>query len=318
MALNLKPGREYSWEEVGEAFDWNPNLFGRAGGMISRPAHNAVLLITNSREGRTFDYGDEWKNGDLIYAGQGLSGDQEFSGVNRFTAENSRDLFLFEYAGTRRLLFYGQVTCVDYWESTGFDKYDKNRRVYRFRLRLLNGKPKPPTKRRPRRERSHRERDPSSFKSRPFDPTRKPSQRRRSAPKDPESQRVLAEQADSTHQQTLRDFGLWLKDKGWVELGEMDGAIDLLAAHKGRRVLFEIKSIRAATERTRVRSGLAQLLEYRLFLGEEADGLCLVTSRPILDRRLWLLDSLGIGHAYVEDGKVTLSGTKSSRFLFGR
>ena len=163
-----------------------------------------MLLITSSSDGRTFDYGDEWKGGDLISAGQGLTGDQR---------------------STRR----------------------------------------PSPSQRPRRER-----DASSFKTRRFDPDRKPAERRRrSAPKDPERQLVLAEQADNLHQKTLKDF-------------------------------------------------LAQLLEYRLFLGEEKDGLCLGTSRPILDRRLWLLDSLGIGHAYVEDGEVTISGTSASRALFGR
>ncbi|HET7509732.1 MAG TPA: hypothetical protein VFJ65_05715 [Solirubrobacterales bacterium] len=323
MPTQLKPGRVYSWEEVGEVFAWNPNLFGRAGGMISRPEQNAVLLLTSSSDGRTFDYGDEWKDGDLIYAGQGLTGNQQLSGVNRFTAENSRDLFLFEYAGPRRLLFYGQVTCADHWESTDFDKNGESRRVYRFRLRLLNGKGKKEPKRRPPSQRQRRERDASSFKTRPFDPNRKSAERRRrSAPKDPERQLVLAEQADSLHQKTLTDFGLWLKARGWEELDEMEGAIDLLAVRRvrgqRRRVLFEIKGLTPTTERTRVRSGLAQLLEYRLFLGEQQDGLCLVTSRPILDRRLWLLDSLGIAHAYVEDGKVTVSGSKASRTLFGR
>jgi hypothetical protein len=286
--------------------------------MISRPAMDAVLLITNSNEGRTFDYGDRWKDGDLIYAGQGLLGDQQFTGVNRFTAENTRDLFLFEYAGSRRLLFHGQVRCVDYWESTGFDKEGEERRVYRFRLRLQDGKGRPAAKPRRRSKRPPRERDAASFKTRPFDPSRKATRRRRSAPKDPERQLVLAEQADELHQETLRDFGLWLRDEGWVELGEMDGAIDLLAARAGRRVLFEIKSLGPTTERARVRSGLAQLLEYRLFLGEETDGLCLVTNRPILDRRLWLLDSLGIGHAYVENGTVSISGTASSHSIFDR
>ena len=111
---------------------------------------------------------------------------------------------------------------------------------------------------------------------------------------------VLAEQADSLHQQTLSDFGLWLKERGWLELEEM------------------IKGISPQSERTRVRTGLAQLFEYRLRFGGQKDGLCLVTSRPIHVRRLRLLDSLGIGHAYVEDGKVTISGTKSSRAIFGR
>lgn len=100
----------------------------------------------------------------------------------------------------------------------------------------------------------------------------------------------------------------------------MDGAIDLMAtspaATNKRRTLFEIKSIRANTERTRVRSGLAQLLEYHLFLGEKNDRLCLVSDRPISERRLRLLDSLSIAHVFVEDGQVRVSGTRSTRALF--
>jgi hypothetical protein len=132
---------------------------------------------------------------------------------------------------------------------------------------------------------------------------------------------VLSEQADETHQRTLRTFGLWLRDNGWGNLEEIDGAIDLLAnlptsGSSQRRTLFEIKSIRGTTERTRVRAGLAQLLEYRLFLGAKGDRLCLVSDRPISERRLRLLDSLSIGHVYVEKDEVCISGTRSSRALF--
>ena len=89
-----------------------------------------------------------------------------------------------------------------------------------------------------------------------------------------------------------------------------------MARSRGRRVLFEIKSIRDRTERARVRSGLAQLLEYRYFLGRPGDHLCLVSNRPISVSRLRLLDSLSIAHLHVERGVVWVSDTDASRDLF--
>lgn len=317
----LRPGKTYSWIELGDHFGFKPQYLGSVGGMVPRPKLECLLLITHSQEGRTFDYGDKWDTEDeLIYAGRGLTGDQQLTGANRQVADNSQTLFLFEYAGKHRLLFHGEVSCVDHWQSTGFDKRQEERRVYRFRLRLLTGKGRRPAQRRAKRTASQ-ERDVSSFRSRPFDPDRRPSARRRETPGDPESRRVLAEQADKAHQETLRAFGLWLGAQGWIELSEMDGAIDLLANRPGPRhsgrVLFEIKSIDSdGKERTRVRSGLAQLLEYRLFFAEQRDRLCLVSNRPIQERRLRLLDSLGIGHVYVEDDEVHVSGTRSSRAIF--
>ncbi|HEY6731068.1 MAG TPA: hypothetical protein VI039_08600 [Solirubrobacterales bacterium] len=319
-APNLKEGRIYSWEQVATTFDFDPQYLGSVGGMVSRPQMNSLLLITHSQDGQSFSYGDEWDGEDLIYAGRGLTGDQELKGQNRQVAENSRELFLFEYGGRHQLLFHSRVRCVDYWQSTGFDKRGKERRVYRFRLRPLTSKKAPSGRR--KRPKAPAETPPdsgrhrASFKPRPFDPTRSPTQRRRSAPADPESQKVLAEQADKAHQDTLSTFGCWLRENGWSGLEEIDGAIDLLANSRSRRVLFEIKSVRPGTERSRVRGGLAQLLEYRLFLGEPSDKLCLVSDRPISERRLRLLDSLSIGHAYVEDGGVKVSGTRSSRRLF--
>ena len=317
----LRPGATYSWQAVAEKFGFKPRLFSVGGGMLSCPSLNALLLITSSDESSSFSYGDEWDKGDLIYAGKGLTGHQQLTGVNRFVAENSRELFLFEYAGAEKLLFHDRVTCVRHWESIAPDREGKDRRVYQFRLRLAKGKRSRPRLSQKDRDAESSPRNPSSFQPRPFDPDRKPSQRRQSAPEDQESRRVAQEQADQHHQATLRTFGLWLEKLGWTELEEIDGAIDLMANRPGakgpRRVLFEIKSSRPKSERGAVRGGLAQLLEYRLFLGSPKDKLCLVTNRPITTRRLRLLNALDIGHAYVEKRKVQISGTAASRAIFG-
>lgn len=319
-APQLSPGTTYTWEELGTAFQFPPDYLGLAGGMISRPKQESLLLITHGDGKGTFSYGDKWDGKDLIYAGRGLTGHQELKGQNRQVAENSRKLYLFESGGSRKLFFHGLVRCVDHWESTGFDKQGDERRVYRFRLTPI-GRHRA-ARRRPATASvggSADGRRASSFQARPFDPLRTPAERRRqSSPPDPESQRVLAEQADQAHQAILKAAGLWLQARGWTDLEEVDAAIDLQGRlpNASSRVLFEIKSIRPHSERAQVRSGLAQLLEYRLFLGSETDQLCLISDQPISERRLRLLDSLSIAHLYVEQDETYVSGTRTSRSLF--
>jgi hypothetical protein len=320
----LRPGAIYSWQTVARKFAFKPKFFSINGGMLSRPAFNSLLLITSFDQSSSFSYDDEWdpKTGDLIYAGKGLNGHQQLTGVNRYVAENSRELFLFEYAGAEKLLFHDRVSCIQHWEDIAPDKKGKDRRVYQFRLRLDGGNraQQKARSRKANRDADSSPRSTSSFKPRPFDPDRTPSQRRRSAPEDQESRRVAQEQADQNHQATLRTLGLWLEESGWTNLEEIDGAIDLRAKRPGRgdhrRVLFEIKSTRPKSERGAVRSGLAQLFEYRYLFGSSEDKLCLVTNRPINTQRRRLLNSLDIGHAYIEKGKVHISGTTASRAIF--
>jgi hypothetical protein len=51
---------------------------------------------------------------------------------------------------------------------------------------------------------------------------------------------------------------------------------------------------RPASELSRCRSGLAQLLEYRFEYGEPTDALCLVADGNISQRRLRFLKAIGI------------------------
>lgn len=96
MPPKLRPGRIYTWEELGSIFEFQPDYLSSAGGMVSRPELNSLLLITHAQDGSSFSYGDEWDGDELIYAGRGLTGHQELKGQNRQVAENSRSLFLFE------------------------------------------------------------------------------------------------------------------------------------------------------------------------------------------------------------------------------
>jgi hypothetical protein len=65
-------------------------------------------------------------------------------------------------------------------------------------------------------------------------------------------------------------------------------------AASGQRWIFEAKTVRPGRELARVRSALAQLLEYRFLHGSPDDNLCLVTNGPIGDRHGRVLGSLGI------------------------
>ena len=318
----LREGQVYTWSELGSRFGFAANYLGIAGGMVPRPEHDAVLLITHPEGGRSFDYGDYWDGEDLIYTGRGLDGNQRLEGANLDVAENRRQLLLFEHAGPRRLIYLSEVTCAEHWETMAPDRAGRDRRVYRFRLNLSSAAKRSSARGQRDRRASERtrQRASSSFLPRPFDPNRTAPRRRRGQIRDPDRQRTLAEQATRGHQNTLRALGLRLSASGWSDIQEIDGATELMAQKPrgSRRVLFEIKTLTAANEREAVRGGLAQLLEYKYFLGSEDDSLCLVTNRPIDDRRLQLLDSIGIGHAYIEDDAIRVSGTRASRQVFGR
>ena len=87
----------------------------------------------------------------------------------------------------------------------------------------------------------------------------------------------------------------YLTRAGWDEIGEFPTAIDLWARDPdGHRVIFEAKTVSDTNSLSQCRGALAQLVEYRLELGEEGDGICLVTDTPIPPRRASILERLGV------------------------
>src|SRR5262245_25905385 len=132
----LSPGTTYTWTSLADRFGFRPGYLGAAGGMISRPKHNTLLIMTHPDGAKSFDYDDYWDGPDLIYAGRGKLGDQKLEGQNRDLAENRRAVLAFEPAGARQLRFLGQARCVDYWWTREPDQVDKMRRVLRYRLRF--------------------------------------------------------------------------------------------------------------------------------------------------------------------------------------
>ena len=82
-APTLVPGRAYTWDQLGRMFNFKPRYLSVAGGMLPRPALNALILVTWPGGARSFDYDDYWSQGDLIYTGRGKTGHQKLEGANR-------------------------------------------------------------------------------------------------------------------------------------------------------------------------------------------------------------------------------------------
>jgi hypothetical protein len=96
----------------------------------------------------------------------------------------------------------------------------------------------------------------------------------------------------------------------------MPTAVDLWARDPaGRRAIFEAKTIRSGTERTRMRGGLAQLLEYRYAYGDTADRLCLVTDAALALERTAFLESLGVALVVCIRGAVYAGSPTAHRLL---
>lgn len=272
--------------------------------MISRPQHDALLLITHPGGARSFDYGDSWQGSDLIYTGRGKQGDQEYSGQNRDVGENARTLHVFEPAGVRAFTYLGHALCIDKWQEMALDLHGASRTVWRFQLRF-DARARPIAARA-----SALPYSPGAMRAsptlRPFDPSRAPAVP--AVPSQPESLDEIArlqEKAARGHQQILAVLFAELCNRGWAEIAEIPTAVDLWARDPtGRRVIFEAKTIRSGTERARVRGGLAQLLEYRYAYGTAGDSLCLVTDVALAPERVAFLDSLGIALIVCARGRV--------------
>ena len=293
----LTVGQVYSWEQLADAFEFDSRLFQVGGGMLSRPEHNALLLITHPGGARSFDYEDRWDGSALIYTGRGKTGDQRLDGPNRDVAENRKQLFVLEAAGSRQLRFLGRAVCTSHWIARAPDASGAERDVLKFRLAFdtatdihaatVTAPPVPNRRVSPLRI------------PRLFSPDRVPSARppevnRRTTP---EETAALQEKANQQHHRILSRLHAALTAAGWQEIEEIPAAVDLWAKTPdgSRRVIFEVKGLSGSNEIGQCRAALAQLLEYRFFYGADSDLLCLVVDRAIADRRRAFLESNGVG-----------------------
>jgi hypothetical protein len=149
--------------------------------------------------------------------------------------------------------------------------------------------------------------------ARPFDPSAPPRPSEFSwVLQDQETTHQLREKARQAHHDILAGACNWLRENRWTDIEEIPGSIDLWAVDPdGTRWIFEAKTIRDENQLSQTRSGLAQLLEYRLQYGSESDALCLLLDRGIPEGRATLLEDLGIGVGVVTDGELLAANGQS-------
>ena len=129
-----------------------------------------------------------------------------------------------------------------------------------------------------------------------FDQAKKPGRRRAAqSTTSPEEIAQLNEQANRKHRGLLVRLSDRLRKRGWSNVQQILGAVDLSGSYSRKRVLFEAKTITRKNENHQVRLGLAQLLEYRFKYGASRDFLCLLTDRMLLRERAAFLDSVSVG-----------------------
>ena len=305
---SLVAGRVYSWNELETMFQFSSGYLGAAGGMVSRPAMNALLLITHPGGAKSFDYEDRWEDDKhLVYTGRGKTGDQRLEGPNRDVAENRKHLLVFEAAGTHSLRFVGEATCTDKWPARALGADGNERDVWKFRLAFTVTSPTS---------------TPASGSTGSTSPLRrprlfsgsKPSSSRQVRKQDratPEEIAALQEKANNEHRSTLDRLAALLSGAGWTEVEEIPAAVDLWATDPVRRprVIFEVKTLSGSNEVHQCRAALAQLLEYRFFFGKETDRLCIVLTHPIADRRRALLEQMGVAIVVIAaNGEPTAVG----------
>jgi hypothetical protein len=280
--------------------------------MVPRPQMNTLLLITHPAGGRSFDYEDRWDGNTLIYTGRGKIGDQRLVGPNRDVAENRRRLMVFEAVEVRQLRYLGQATCLDKWLARSPDDKGDERNVWKFRLGFETlPAPVPnvlPTTSASRRSRPFSDRAPSEYRQEQTGPRMTY-----------EEIAALQEKANQNHFRTLSGLAAALKAAAWTKVEEIPAGLDLWATRPGAsgRVIFEVKSLSGSNEAQQCRAAVAQLLEYRFLYGNDADHLCAVFDRPIVDRRLAFLEALGIAVVILENKGTGMCVGQRARALFG-
>jgi len=226
QAVRLTPGRTYTWDELGTAFDFKPQYLSVAGGMMPRPQLNALVLVTWPGGARSFNYEDYWSRGDLIYTGRGKTGDQKLEGANRDLAENRHTNYVFEGGvGSGMLRFLGTAVATRQWRARGLGDDGNEREILRYRLRFQSGGSSTTgTSRAGRRPPATAGRLRSSALARQqrqrrrFDPSRPPAHYRTPVPySTPEEAAARREKANQGHHALLVRLHAHLTATGWSD-----------------------------------------------------------------------------------------------------
>jgi hypothetical protein len=115
----------------------------------------------------------------------------------------------------------------------------------------------------------------------------------------------ILEETDAHRRGMLVGLKQQLRKRGWTEIQEIPGGVDLSARRGGKRVLMEARNFSPGQELHQVRFALSQLLDFRFYYGSPDDGLCLVTDVPISEGRMRLLSELGVGTLRFSGNELT-------------
>ncbi len=136
----LKPplafGRPLTEAEVEKKY--GVSLCGEKRGVYSNKMRDALLLISAIPQNGEYVYHDGWdENGDYIYSGKGLYGDQELRGINYQLAYGKQRCFLLFRKG-KYYYDQGEVVREGYRIEDLPDANGDLRKEFRFRFRLVS------------------------------------------------------------------------------------------------------------------------------------------------------------------------------------
>lgn len=132
----LRVGAKLNNDELSDLFK-----VGNVGGMRWSSTHNCLVIVADHTKSL---YDDRWEGDVLLYTGMGRSGDQTLTGQNGRLARDNTTVHLFEVFKPNVYIYAGKaIRAGEIREERQPDDQHKDRRVYVFPLRLLNGGARP-------------------------------------------------------------------------------------------------------------------------------------------------------------------------------
>ena len=306
---SLRPGDETSRTELNEEFG------GSGGRGISAPAadsmNSEIMLFHDPERGPAYGYEDGWDDQDVFhFSGMGQLGDQRFDapGIseNRKVRDHAKDghsLRLLRYTGKNRVMYIGEFALdpeQPFYTFSGIDRRSRLRSIIGFRLLPLGNVFRLPGD--------------VVRKATPFDGTTAleelPGRPTRTQLEQLEarSHRRAIQAADRLVRreelELVHNFAAWATRRD-LEVCAYDiphrptgASLRADAFVLQPRTLLEAK---ATVERSAVRMGIGQLLDYRRYFDEPLASALLLPRRPP-DDLCALLEELDLGLVYAVDG----------------
>lgn len=125
-----------TYEDVERQFKIKIRGFGRG---INVTDSSIVLISNMVQNNQMFVYHDHWEeNGDFIFSGEGLNGDQKMTKGNFAIANASyekKKIYLLIKFSSKEYYFQGEMICLSYSKEDDRDSNGNLRKEYKFRLR---------------------------------------------------------------------------------------------------------------------------------------------------------------------------------------